>query len=118
MYEKFVPSVNQNGYTTPNFFSGLQWLINESKKFTKTWREQNKRKNRTTYGELLNRIYGNRAVDSALQSGPQINNRYQHNDSKSKPYVTYPNDPHNYYTLNGTSRLNRGPGSSVTSQGR
>ncbi|KAL1239951.1 putative type II restriction enzyme [Trichinella spiralis] len=83
-----------------------------------TLHEQNKRKNRITYGELLNRIYGNRAVDGALQSGPPNNNRYQHNDSKSKPYVTYPNDPHNYYTLNGTSRLSRGPGSSVTSQGR
>ncbi|KRX93253.1 Teneurin-a [Trichinella pseudospiralis] len=80
--------------------------------------EQNKPKNTTTYGEWRNRIYGNRAVDGALQAGPPNNTRYQHNDSKSKPYVTYPNDPHNYYTLNGTSRLSRGPGSSVPCQGR
>ncbi|KRX14827.1 Teneurin-a [Trichinella nelsoni] len=86
--------------------------------FGATAAEQNKSKNTTTYGEWRNRIYGNRAVDGALQSGPPNNNRYQHSDSKSKPYVTYPNDPHNYYTLNGTSRLSRGPGSSVTSQGR
>ncbi|KRX14844.1 hypothetical protein T07_2311 [Trichinella nelsoni] len=96
MYEKFVPSVNQNGYTSPNFFSGLQWFFNDSKKFRKAWRKQNKRKNRTTYGELPNRIYENRAVDGALQYGPPNNNRYQHSDSKLKPYVTYPNDPHNY----------------------
>ncbi|XP_003373520.1 putative DOMON domain protein [Trichinella spiralis] len=86
--------------------------------FGATAAEQNKSKNTTTYGEWRNRIYGNRAVDGALQSRTPNNNRYQHNDSKSKPYVTYPNDPHNYYTLNGTSRLSRGPGSSVTSQGR